>query len=196
MNPGDTCVRCLTCGYKSDSLNEGRGVNPGDTSAKSCPERRFDNAQRRPGREPRRHPRCRGAGAGAAWSLNEGRGVNPGDTRLPGPTCPRLSSLNEGRGVNPGDTPCAARAPRRWTPLNEGRGVNPGDTSEIAVRSETGRLAQRRPGREPRRHSRSIVRWLSPGAAAQRRPGREPRRHEEPADAEDVAPLRSTKAGA
>ena len=67
------------------SLNEGRGVNPGDTMTTLRP------ASRTP-------------------SLNEGRGVNPGDTAdsLGGGSA-RSSSLNEGRGVNPGDTrrrPC------------------------------------------------------------------------------------------
>ena len=42
-----------------EPLNEGRGVNPGDT---------------------RRTPACR---AHPASSLNEGRGVNPGDTDRP-----------------------------------------------------------------------------------------------------------------
>ena len=61
-------------------------------------------AQRRPGRESRRHlPRY-------LWSVN---------------TC----ALNEGRDVNPGDTHEAARAARRAGSLNEGRDVNPGDTA-------------------------------------------------------------------
>ena len=64
------------------TLNQGRGVNPGDTAGTQA------------------------TLAGVAGPLNQGRGVNPGDTSLfgttfqiPGPT------LNQGRGVNPGDTP-------------------------------------------------------------------------------------------
>ena len=66
--------------FTSGSLNEGRGVNPGDTRA----ERNF---------------------ATRSGSLNEGRGVNPGDTRREQVKLDRSgASLNEGRGVNPGDT--------------------------------------------------------------------------------------------
>ena len=87
------------------TLNEGRGVNPGDTQSFSTWGDMVDGAQRRPGREPRRHgfngARCPRLNA----ALNEGRGVNPGDTRAgdigDGWT---LIALNEGRGVNPGDT--------------------------------------------------------------------------------------------
>ena len=62
------------------SLNEGRGINPGDTSCLQM-------------RQPH------------AYALNEGRGINPGDTRR-GSRGKRLSpiALNEGRGINPGDT--------------------------------------------------------------------------------------------
>ena len=36
-------------------LNEGRGINPGDTATSSSTEGRFNRAQRRPGHQPRRH---------------------------------------------------------------------------------------------------------------------------------------------
>ena len=64
----------------------------------------------------------------------------------------RRGALNEGRGVNPGDT--ARPAPRNAlrSALNEGRGVNPGDTPKDAMMSSSRDRAQRRPGREPRRH--------------------------------------------
>ena len=64
-------------------VNEGRGVNPGDTRALdlACPAGM--DAQRRPGREPRRHVTRRVHDAGRYRALNEGRGVNPGDTDLP-----------------------------------------------------------------------------------------------------------------
>ena len=86
------------------------------------------------------------------------------------------------------------------TPLNEGRGVHPGDTLEPprVVRADELQIAQRRPGRSPRRHlSRHLgdlftrrstkagaftpatpPRAAGPsGSHAQRRPGRSPRRH-------------------
>ena len=64
------------------SLNEGRGLNPGDTGGgshvssadASC------SAQRRPGPQPRRHSaRCL-VRLESRGPLNEGRGLNPGDT--------------------------------------------------------------------------------------------------------------------
>ena len=61
-------------------------------------------AQRRPGREPRRHNPDRRKTAAAVAALNEGRGVNPGDTYTVSVNTPPRGSLNEGRGVNPGDT--------------------------------------------------------------------------------------------
>ena len=191
------------------ALNEGRGINPGDTrSTFSYASGARESAQRRPGHQPRRHiiphrqalhPRPRSTKAGAstpatpdgttitsnaATALNEGRGINPGDTRPSGGKFNvRCSdSLNEGRGINPGDT---RSEPRRLTllsdrPLNEGRGINPGDTGQnlcavaahIDARSTKAgastpatrrcrapcppsmRDAQRRPGHQPRRHTR------------------------------------------
>ena len=61
------------------ALNEGRGVNPGDTI------------------DGRADPAC-------TSTLNEGRGVNPGDTARPMRASEPRPTLNEGRGVNPGDT--------------------------------------------------------------------------------------------
>ena len=58
MNPGDTLTGG-TAGPGRDitSLNEGRGVNPGDTLFKLGLGLGRVIAQRRPGREPRRHDR-------------------------------------------------------------------------------------------------------------------------------------------
>ena len=106
VNPGDTAPD----GDSSAPLNEGRGVNPGDTG----------NSFGR-----------------VAWTrspLNEGRGVNPGDTAPESADYDdvRHHPLNEGRGVNPGDTRRLPRKAGRWGwALNEGRGVNPGDTRQI-----------------------------------------------------------------
>ena len=66
------------------TLNEGRGVSPGDTLKI----------------RPLNPPNFR------EGPLNEGRGVSPGDTRKlvqrPVELC--RQALNEGRGVSPGDT--------------------------------------------------------------------------------------------
>ena len=61
-------------------LNEGRGINPGDTLHRA--------GNLRVGRRP----------------LNEGRGINPGDTPALSRDREAAPALNEGRGINPGDT--------------------------------------------------------------------------------------------
>ena len=61
------------------ALNEGRGLNPGDTCTICEAENQPYIAQRRPGVEPRRHsPEC--GQRRRPDTLNEGRGLNPGDT--------------------------------------------------------------------------------------------------------------------
>ncbi len=196
MNVGRDCVS-----VSSDSLNEGRGLGPGDTRP------------RRPRRLRRR-------------TLNEGRGLGPGDTRC-GPRSPvQARPLNEGRGLGPGDTrgppplrsapyfaqrrpgtrprrhgqrracdrhrrrrstkagdsaPATQRSPRFTaspvSSLNEGRGLGPGDTRWSAGGWRwCGSLNEGRglgPGDtlEPRRL------LCQPEVAAQRRPGTRPRRH-------------------
>ena len=152
MNPGDTrgCARCWS---PRTALNEGRGVNPGDTAVTEERRPAGSRAQRRPGREPRRHPPHASRLRVSTDPLNEGRGVNPGDTSGRRPSYLRSASLNEGRGVNPGDT-CAC-----------------GESLLLQSR------AQRRPGREPRRHPRILLHQSGVLNRAQRRPGREPRRH-------------------
>ena len=164
-------------------------------TAGACADRRRYcdcSAQRRPERQPRRHTgRLRVGERGAYVPLNEGRSVNPGDTGQGPPT------------GAPNDTPVQA--------LNEGRSVNPGDTSMRHGRLDWGSIgvrAQRRPERQPRRHSglpaydeqgrrrmlalnegRSVNpgdtpsssrrhRDLEPVDIAQRRPERQPRRHD------------------
>ena len=86
------------------ALNEGRGINPGDTFV-----RRWDH--HRPG------DRSTKAGASTpATRHSTARHFSP-----PAP-------LNEGRGINPGDTFDCPGAERTRSALNEGRGINPGDT--------------------------------------------------------------------
>ena len=68
----------------SPTLNEGWGVNPGDTDGVVPFMRGRIGAQRRPGREPRRHFGRRGATV-RGGPLNEGRGIagRPGNSAWP-----------------------------------------------------------------------------------------------------------------
>ena len=176
-----TPTRDWTSRRSRRTLNEGRGISPGDTPA--------------PLRDSSR-----------SRALNEGRGISPGDTAYCGRSCIQhaLRALNEGRGISPGDTrtgshrqrlrvpPSAQRRPghqprrhshlirclgsegsRRSTKagasapatllsppmtvmrsgtLNEGRGISPGDTASVWPHGNESVTAQRRPGHQPRRH--------------------------------------------
>ena len=86
------------------TLNEGRGANPGDTPPIRTMVMQPSGAQRRPGREPRRHPLALTAHSPCPVALNEGRGANPGDTLVHAMVAGGRQPLNEGRGANPGDT--------------------------------------------------------------------------------------------
>ena len=55
-------------------------MNPGDTTYDGKLPDHPGVAQRRPGREPRRHLSVSVKPTSPVWTLNEGRGVNPGDT--------------------------------------------------------------------------------------------------------------------
>ena len=99
--------------------------------------------------------------------------MNPGDTRLLVLKLLReLCTLNEGRDVNPGrHTTSAPGHHARHRPLNEGRDVNPGDTRLMDAKAPVSERAQRRPGRESRRHI-GALRAPEQSPPAQRRPGR------------------------
>ena len=184
------------------TLNEGRGINPGDTVTSAHALLRRDCAQRRPGHQPRRHrlallrlrdglQRSTKAGASTPATL-----VCPGVVippphpaqRRPGHqprrhplTCTRRWSGLRTAQRRPGHQPrrhiqAATTTPRGGAPLNEGRGINPGDTTASVTDVGVVTSAQRRPGHQPRRHW--SVQLLNPGARpAQRRPGHQPRRH-------------------
>ena len=139
-------------------------------------------AQRRPGREPRRHANVSRRTNGAVSSLAQRRpGREPRrhlQTRPPH-RCPRGPAQRR-PGREPRRHPHGPHAepPSRYQALNEGRGVNPGDTLTIHRAIYRPVIAQRRPGREPRRHLLSMTFWCANTSfRAQRRPGREPRRH-------------------
>ena len=179
-------------------------------------------AQRRPGREPRRHVSTRRRTSCASVSLNEGRGANPGDTR----PYPRRQTLTDARSTKAGARTPATRGgrhdrverdPRRSTKAGA---RTPATPVRIPAWIPVSEPAQRRPGREPRRHvpdrrsaAGSEPRSTKAGArtpatpgsgaasarivtGAQRRPGREPRRHRGGRGEELVEAARSTKAGA
>ena len=205
---------------RSRPLNEGRGANPGDTrhgpvegrqphvrSTKAGARtpatpaeefRRLDDgvlAQRRPGREPRRHLPTLGP-AHPLTALNEGRGANPGDTAGRKGLSPAGLHAQRRPGREPRrhiqkSPPVELRPPT----LNEGRGANPGDTPGASVTLSTPACAQRRPGREPRRHS------TGPGYPPSRCSlnegrGANPGDTRGAARALEIARERSTKAGA
>ena len=114
---------------------------------------RAGRAQRRPGREPRRH-----AGRTTAPDGFSPAQRRPG--REPRRHRPRAGDPRRDRLIaqrRPGREPRRHRAappPRsgRRRPLNEGRGANPGDTAGVGFQTALSAFAQRRPGREPRRH--------------------------------------------
>ncbi len=62
------------------ALNEGRGINPGDTANSRLIFSNAMTAQRRPGHKPRRHGVENYPMQESDKALNEGRGINPGDT--------------------------------------------------------------------------------------------------------------------
>ena len=130
LNPGDTRLTS-GLGAHGGTLNEGRGLNPGDTS----PTRRRGSSE---------------------TTLNEGRGLNPGDTRShqgamvdnqgrstkAGASTPATRGLpqlvvkgQEVRSTKAGASTPATLESWGWSSahrrtLNEGRGLNPGDTAK------------------------------------------------------------------
>ena len=173
------------------ALNEGRGSNPGDTSVvrlNAVVAVAVEVAQRRPGVEPRRHLRAR---VQPATMLPPFRSTKAGGRTPATPDAMRSSAVPADfrrRSTKAGGRTPATPAEKasgtshsRPRSLNEGRGSNPGDTRHwSASRAPICRVAQRRPGVEPRRHLRMgshgrIHQSIS--VTAQRRPGVEPRRH-------------------
>ncbi len=133
------------------SLNEGRGLDPGNT-------------------------RRRGRGPGGGGALNEGRGLDPGNTGLPPPPLNVDTSAQRRPGPRPRQHRplslafalplCAQRRP----------GPRPRQHLALPVPLAAWADAQRRPGPRPRQHvvSSSVI---TMGLTAQRRPGPRPRQH-------------------
>ena len=180
-------------------LNEGRGINPGDTA-------------------------CSVVSVTPCVLRSTKAGASTPATRASHAAAPSKADFTAQR--RPGHQPRRHGAPRprhrsRYTPLNEGRGINPGDTFTAKNIVRRSRAAQRRPGHQPRRHMAKrkkkryvlIDRSTKAGAStpatppalkavellqsnAQRRPGHQPRRHEQNRPVRRGPRLRSTKAGA
>ena len=154
-------------------------------------------AQRRPGREPRRH-----VDAQLPRGRRHLRSTKAGARTPATPARMQDRALGRRRSTKAGARTPATRAasfPRRPTraPLNEGRGANPGDTRRAKLVMDLQGCAQRRPGREPRRHLIASRSTPASASGAQRRPGREPRRHLQEASGQmRRVGDRSTKAGA
>ena len=128
LNPGDTSTSSVST-PAATSLNEGRSLNPGDTFWLAVCLAWTEAAQRRPESEPRRHwPMT----MGASWRAGSAQRRPESEPRRHHPTCSRRST--------------------GWTSLNEGRSLNPGDTSRARALSICCCDAQRRPESEPRRH--------------------------------------------
>ena len=206
----------------SNALNEDRGANPGDTHSepdhvlrrqhrstkagartpatpvirRMTRRRSASRAQRRPGREPRRH-----------WSIPKPFLFGAVAQRRPGRE-PRRHLLSLASAVNSAgrSTKAGARTPatpplfdarRQSLPRSTKAGARtPATLVAAASYCTTHPIAQRRPGREPRRHSRMANSTACTGSVAQRRPGREPRRHRLHGKGALRGERRSTKAGA
>ena len=90
----------------------------------------------------------------------------------------RRRTLNEGRGVNPGDTRTTFPTESTSSVAQRRPGRQPRRHMRRSWACQFFRDAQRRPGRQPRRHDQEVIDWLA-RVLAQRRPGRQPRRHRE-----------------
>ena len=104
INPGDT-LPTLPLDFKRGALNEGRGINPGDTFNSTLVSNRFA-------------PRSTKAGASTPATQGEIKFIGdvlPAAQRRPGHQ-PRRHVWQ------------AAHGQSSEIPLNEGRGINPGDT--------------------------------------------------------------------
>ena len=202
------------------ALNEGRGANPGDTW--TSPRRRgiTSTLNKGPGRETRRHSFCRSASV-TLDPLNEGRGREPRRHDSGLAVFSRASNAQQRPGREPRrhvrplrahdrplrrSTKAGARTPATPETLagapqsTSGRSTKagartPATRSSATASSSGGRLAQQRPGREPRRHQKQAE-TLADEIIAQRRPGREPRRHRQRGWLRSLRRRRSTKAGA
>ncbi len=116
------------------TLNEGRGLDPGNTAGESHVEPPSRDAQRRPGPRPRQHWRAAGSPRRCRRTLNEGRGLDPGNTA--GSERGEIGifdrSTKAGASTPATPPPDTSPAPPATT-LNEGRGLDPGNTCHVTT---------------------------------------------------------------
>ena len=130
LHPGNTRGGWSSSTSPRASLNEGRGLDPGNTAIAAFTLNSSSAAQRRPGPRPRQHGKGGRCSISCIQSLNEGRGLDPGNTSSRTTGSVSRSPLNEGRGLDPGNTAgWRGRPNTSATALNEGRGLDPGNTS-------------------------------------------------------------------
>ena len=183
--PRRHCAASARLSHRVDNapLNEGRSVNPGDTSAADVLRRRtvrVRTAQRRPERQPRRHDRSvTGGQRGARGARSTKAGASTPATPLGFPSLRKQQPRSTKAAASTPATPdVQAGLAKSRTPLDDGRSVNPGDTLTFMPTGEVTYSAQRRPERQPRRHRHALLqRHCSATLGAQRRPERQPRRH-------------------
>ena len=132
---------------------------PGNTRTSAPPSARWTSAQRRPGRDPRQHPRPCRAQSGRPRPLYEGWGSVPSNTRC---RCTRRCtrrSLNKGRGRFPATRACVLPCTRGAPPgrSTKARVWSPATLDIHAFYVPHRHIAQRRPGSDPRRHAESAL---------------------------------------
>ena len=156
ISPGDTESLCFNA-ITNPSLNEGRGISPGDTLQNHQESPRWCGAQRRPGHQPRRHF-LKLSVASSECIAQRRPGHQPrrhhyGERR----GVPVGWPLNEGRGISPGDTVGCGQIPSRASGRSTKAGASAPATQWAAVKSHPApAAAQRRPGHQPRRHGESV----------------------------------------
>ena len=162
-------------------LNEGRSLNPGDTTEIGATMRRMDTAQRRPESEPRRHrtfAACPSIARSTAQRRPESEPRRHHDVR----GIAHFSFRSAQR--RPESEPRRHRIARRMSsmtyedaqrrPESEPRRHRPKPKAGFDALHGG---AQRRPESEPRRHPGGGGEGHRSGSVAQRRPESEPRRH-------------------
>ena len=180
---------------RASSLNEGRGIHPGDRPTVLMVRCSGRPAQRRPGHSPRRQRGLRDGGLVKTPRSTKAGAFTPATAGLSTGVAPTVPALNEGRGIHPGDSPGVRRA----ATLDRGRSTKAGAFTPATAgktRPPTEFVsAQRRPGHSPRRQS-SYAATPASRALAQRRPGHSPRRQPDAPRLCARGRARSTKAGA
>ena len=176
--PATLCTPPRLVEVDVESLNEGRGRDPGDTRAYGADFKDLEERSTKAGAETpaTRWPRSRMGASDGSRSTKAGAETPATQFAARWPERP-VRPLNEGRGRDPGDTLELLRAELELDLLRSTKaGAETPATLPRPDVVEGGRCAQRRPGPRPRRHPTGHDRLVR-GILAQRRPGPRPRRH-------------------